>query len=445
MIAAYIPTPAEAGKLADGGLGNAFNGAWQKQVSDAAKRNGGLGNAEDGYLAWSKKGFVRFRNPGMTPEQNRRLAEISLTMGAPVDKMPSRWTLQNGERTWEKKGHDDGINKFIGSYDKQLPEFLNGTKKGITLKDSRRRFVLKMDEKAGLPVSYNYKKKGGLSGFFSKNLKFIQPIINVAGAVLAPFTGGASLAISGIASAASNAIAAGKLGFKNVVNAVGGALAPITGGLSSLAAGVVNGIKDGSLKARNLLASAASAIGGRLGLSGTEQAFANTGANVAGELIDTGRVSAQTVFNGIAPAITGLPGGAATDQLVQNGLGLAAQAIDGGRISATQIGAAISPLIQNLGVDPSTQGLLNGGLNVIAGAIDNGQVSARDIAGVVTPLFQGSANAGLINGAIDLAAGAIDNRRVSATDIINLATPILTELFGTPNNPAEGLPEGVLV
>ena len=63
-----------AGELFKANANNFSVNEWRAVVEQAILSNGGLGNSEDGFLAWSKDGhFVRLRNTNITPEQNQSL------------------------------------------------------------------------------------------------------------------------------------------------------------------------------------------------------------------------------------------------------------------------------------------------------------------------------------------------------------------------------------
>ena len=179
-IAAYVPTPAEAGQLADAGAANLFIPEWQEQIRQASERNGGLGNAEDGYLAWSKKGFVRLRNLGMTPEQNRRLALLSLQLGIAVERLPSR---REGDFAEIQEGGK--IDLFLDDAEAQIEQFISGKSEEVHLRDGKRRYGLKLNSELGLPLSYYYKKRSGLKKLGSKVLGGIAgALLNLSGARL---------------------------------------------------------------------------------------------------------------------------------------------------------------------------------------------------------------------------------------------------------------------
>ncbi len=163
-IAAYVPTPKSAGEIAAAGVANFLSPAWQQEVSAATERNGGLGDSENGFLAWSSLGFVRLRNPLLTPEQNRKLAEISLALGIEVSKLPAR----SDQSSVANENIDRWVNDFIAEYEQELAQFLENPSDRIRIKDGRRYYVLELkDTPTGetVPVSYYYKKSGGIGSF----------------------------------------------------------------------------------------------------------------------------------------------------------------------------------------------------------------------------------------------------------------------------------------
>ena len=153
-IAKYIATGPEAGALAQAGLANAFVPAWQVQVQLALDRNGGSGDATTGFLAWSDLGFVLLKNPGLTAEQNQRFARLSLEMGIPVEKLPSR-TAESVATDIETRQRFDS---FLADYDTQLQNFLQDPTQKLHLRDGRRRYDLYFEPASGLVTSVTYKK-----------------------------------------------------------------------------------------------------------------------------------------------------------------------------------------------------------------------------------------------------------------------------------------------
>jgi len=174
-VAAYVPTPLEAGQLRDVKANNITVGLWIEQIAQAVRRNGGLGNSEDGFLAWSKKGFIRLRNPRLSPEENRRLAAMSLQIGVAVERLPARSTKSASENP----GIEHWIEKLLADYDKKLAQFLENPAEGISLQDGKRRFGLRFNEEIGVATSYYYKKRSGLKRFGRKTLELAGKAIQL--------------------------------------------------------------------------------------------------------------------------------------------------------------------------------------------------------------------------------------------------------------------------
>ncbi len=167
--AGFVPTPEIAGKLSEAGIANMMSPEWGEQVAVAAERNGGLGDSENGFLAWSKDGFIRLRNPKLSPEQNRKLAAISLQTGISVDKLPAR----AAEASFEKDNVNKWVETFIGRHEKELSDFLKNPQDGYSVSDGRRKYKMELNSEVGRVVSYYYKRRGGFAGFVQKNLKGI--------------------------------------------------------------------------------------------------------------------------------------------------------------------------------------------------------------------------------------------------------------------------------
>jgi|GEM_PF-4439454 len=193
-IAAVIGGPPEALELKKAGVGNLLNPEWKAVVSQAVEQNGGLGDSENGFLAFSKEsGFVRLRNPGFTPEQNRRLAEMSLFGGWAIEDLPA----SKGYTTFTNAKENKAIENIIERFDVGIEKFKQDPSKGMTVNDGRRRFVMKLDSESGRVVSYNYKKASGLRGFVQRSMKFLAPVLDIASIALAP-TGIGSIITQGV-------------------------------------------------------------------------------------------------------------------------------------------------------------------------------------------------------------------------------------------------------
>lgn len=169
-IVGGIGTGPEAGQIKKFGLANVFTTEWRALVEDAAARNGGLGNADEGFLAWSDLGFVRLKNTNLSAEQNRKLAEISLLTGNSIDKLPSS-VDESGEKitAW--------ADKIIGRFDEAFTGFLANPADGFKVKDGHRRYEMKVDPQTKLVMSYSYKKHGGFAGFLENNMPSISKFL----------------------------------------------------------------------------------------------------------------------------------------------------------------------------------------------------------------------------------------------------------------------------
>ena len=165
-IAAYVPTGPEAGQLRDAGANNFTVRAWLEQAALAVERNGGLGNSEDGFLAWGRRGFLRLRNPRLSPEQNRRLAAMSLQLGVEIENLPAR----SNESSAENASIEGWVERLLTKYDNALLQFKKDPSRGISLKDGRRRFGLHFHKELQLASSYYYKKRSGFKGIGRKAL-----------------------------------------------------------------------------------------------------------------------------------------------------------------------------------------------------------------------------------------------------------------------------------
>lgn len=288
-VLAALATPPEAAQLAEGGIGNVFNPEWAQLVNDFVQKNGGLGDAQSGYLAYSSEyGFVRLKNPNLTDEQNRRLAEISLTMGMPIEKLPSR----SAESAFDKPNVDAWVNKFIGSFDEKFAAFMQDPTKGFELKDGRRRYKMEFNEEAGRVVSMYYKKAGGLRGFFQKAMKYIAPIADIA-SVAFP---GIGTAIGQAVKFAGAAIARGKLMASDLVGAIGGFLP---------------------------------GIGAAAGMTVTQTMAAGGILNAGARAIDGQKVSFTELASALGPTLFGGATPTATDLLYRGGLEALGRVVDG--------------------------------------------------------------------------------------------------------------------
>lgn len=394
FIAGGIGTPPEAGQLDQGGAANFLNPAWQEQVKLAAERNGGLGNAQDGYLAWSKEfGFVRLKHVGLSAEQNRRLAEISLQAGFPLEDLPSR-TRDNG---FEDPKVFEWVDEFIGHYDSQLQGFLaDPVDDRLEVKSGKRRYVLEFNEKAQGFVSYEYKKHGGLRGFVQDNLKTFGPVLDVLSVVGHAIPGvGTAIALGSSAlKTVASVIATGKLKAQQVVGAITNFILP-------------NGL--------------AGATSTQLGLVGA--------ANVAAEVIDTGRLRPGSIVSAVSPFITGLPGGPSVDVAVRQGLAIAADAAETGKLDAARLFQTLAPVVFGL---ENGDTLLQFG--TVAAQIANGNLRAGDVAQALGPLLGSVTNDPqldrIVREGLALVASGIDRGEIDPFDFVRLAAPVFQQMAG---------------
>lgn len=392
-VTGAVGTPPIVGELAEGGAANFLNPAWMEQIDVAVSRNGGLGNAEQGYLAFSREhGFVRLKNINMTPEQNRRMAEISLRTGWPVEKIPAR----NDKSQYDDPKNGEWPDKFIGRFDEEMADFAqNPVENEIKISDGKKRFVLEFNEKAQGFVSYNYKKASGLKGFAQKAMKYAGPVLDIATIAVN--------VIPGIGQAVSMGLAAASQAIKT--------------GLSWAA--------TGTLKAGQALQAAMSFV--LPGGAATPLQAAGLGAaNVAAEAIDTGKISAGGVVGAFSPLIPGLPGGAVTDRAVRQGLGVVAHGIDTGRLDAGMLAQALAPLATQLPLGSGREQLVG-----LAGALADGRVTGREVAGLLSPLADrvsdDSRHQNLVLQGLGMLAGAIDGGQISAEAALGAILPYVDE------------------
>ncbi|MCC6933993.1 MAG: hypothetical protein IT292_12215 [Deltaproteobacteria bacterium] len=207
-IKAAIGTPPLAGELYMSRTANLFNEAWQGEVASAIEKNGGLGTAEDGYLSFSKIGFVRLKNENLSAEQNRQLAAISLQLGIPIEDLPSRCpdnAATNPDiNTW--------VNEFLDEHNSKFSAFLQNPAAGYSLKDGRHLYHISVNSQTGEITSSHEKLHGGIRGWCAKNMKWLSPTLDAISTVTSFIPGWgkvASVASNGL-KAAGNMIAAGK-------------------------------------------------------------------------------------------------------------------------------------------------------------------------------------------------------------------------------------------
>lgn len=397
-VAGAVGTPPEVGELDDAGAANFLNPAWQEQVRIAVERNGGLGNAQDGYLAFSKMhGFVRLKHVGLSAEQNRRFAAMSLQTGWSVETLPTR----TGDNGFEKPETFAWADEFLGRYDAEMADFIQDPmKNGIAVSSGKRKYHLEFNEKAQGFVSYEYKKHGGIKGFVQKHMKYIGPVLDVVSVV--------GHMIPGV----GTAIALGARAMRTAVN----------------------WIATGALKARDVVATVASYfMPAGLKAATPTQIAAYGAANVAAEAIDTGKVRPSTLASAFTPLIEGLPGGVVADHAVRQGLTVLASGIENGKVSARDVYGALAPLVFDL-----PKGEARDQLAALANQIAGGTLTAEQAQAAVRPLVDsvtGDPTADrLLYGSLGVLAEAIDTGRVDPRSVLAAAAPFvedrLTDLRG---------------
>ena len=300
-IAGYVATPPEAGELKDNNVANAFTSQWQEQVQQAAERNGGLGNAEDGFLAWSSNGFVRLKNESLTAEQNRRLAEISLTTGTKIEDLPSRTT----DDTVDDPKTNEWVDTFIQKHDSAMAQFLADPTQGYSVKDGKHRYEMKLDQESGLVASYHYKKHGGLRGFFESNLKGISKVcgwVSTIGSFIPGWGTVAALAARGV-QALSTVIATGKLKGSGLLSSIASGVASFVPGVGGLASRIAGGIADVWEKGKAGISSLVSSVTGFYGSQVSP--WVQGAINLAGNAVSKGKVTIGDAISSLTTMVRG--------------------------------------------------------------------------------------------------------------------------------------------
>lgn len=399
-IVGAVGTPPRVGELAQGGVGHFLNPEWQKEVGDAVTRNGGLGNSKDGFLAFSSSmGFVRLRHTGLTPEQNRRLAEISLATGWPIERLPCR----NGEPgAINDEKMQKWVDGFIADFDQQMTRFLQDPKQEIKIKDgSRNRYIFKIDQESGVPVSYQYRKAGGLKGWAQKNLKVVGPVLD-------------ALSI--------------------VSTAVG--LAPLAVGLQATKAGLVTAA-TGKLHASSIAGVATAGIGGGLigsSLSATNQALAIGALNAGAQVVDTGKLDATAIAGLVTPFVAGLelPGGVLAENLVKQSIVTLAKEIDGKNLGVMDLWNFVSPVLLGVARPQDAQGAAV----TIAEAIQHGNLTGNQLVGIFERLLASNGADAVtletIRRGLSVFAELVDTGKLDPTALVTALAPALRQRFNPP-------------
>lgn len=166
-----------AGELFKANAANFSMNEWRAVVEQAILANGGLGNSEDGFLAWSKDGhFVRLRNTNLTPEQNQKLASMSLEFGWPVEDLPS----SKDENIIGNETKIQELDTKIAQYQEKIEAFRQDPNQDFTLKYGKQRFHVAYDAQTGVFASRSYKLRSGIKGWFDKCAKKISTGLGIA-------------------------------------------------------------------------------------------------------------------------------------------------------------------------------------------------------------------------------------------------------------------------
>jgi hypothetical protein len=384
MIAATISTTPMAKELAAKGVANALVPAWQAEVKQAATKNGGLGSSEHGFLAWGKDGFVRYRNVGLTPEQNRQIAEMSLSMGVAVEDIVAN---NHKETSFGNASVNKSVDAFIGKFHTEFAAFVQNPKDGVAFREGKHNYTLSIDQESGIPVSSYFQKARGFKGWVQRSMDVIAPVVSTLGLVLAPFTAG----LSTIASAAINygvrAYAYGKETLKDWKGAVGEALGGVTGGLSNVVAGLAENGVDWKNIGRAALQYGAQWVGGS-SLSATTKAVATTAATVADDYIQDGKIDARTAAMALAQNLPAMSDNKTIDTSIRNAIVMGGEAIQTGTLSGQALAGAIQPLIQQALPEKYQDLAKPEQLMQLGAMIDKGEISSYDLWVMLEPVLQ---------------------------------------------------------
>ncbi len=446
-IAHIINTPPIVSEIDRAGIANTLNPEWQAAVMEAATLNGGLGNSQDGFLAYSaESGFVRLRNPGLTPEQNRRLAEMSLTMGVSIDVLPS-WTENIA---YQDHDTNKSVTDVISRFDNELAQFKADPKaNGMCVSNGRRKVRLEYNEEAGRFVSYDFKRSGGFRGVAQRHLGDIGPVLDALAVVVN--------VVPGIGQAASIAIATGS---------------------QALKAGMTYAV-TGDLSAQQIASVALSAIpgGGAMGLTATQMTAAKGLVNAAAQYSDTGSFDASSLIQSLAPsvfkgipaledldpdsvsALSGILAGAADGKfdskdilniarLVDSELGITDTLKDEARDlfgsffgdEAGGIGSITGGLVQFENGEIDVDDLFLEAAKVVGHAVVNGEVRARDIAGLLGPVLweqlepKGVGNEKAFTNRLRSIGGMVDAGQFGMDDLAMALAPLLVISMSNSNS-----------
>ena len=166
-----------AGELFKAHAANFSVNEWRAVVEQAIIANGGLGNSEDGFLAWSKDGhFVRLQNTNLTPEQNQKLASMSLEFGWAVEDLPS----SKSENILGDETKIQELDARIAHYEEKIDAFRQDPNQDFTLKYGKHRYTVSYDPQTGMFASRAYKLRSGFKGWFDKCARGISKGLGIA-------------------------------------------------------------------------------------------------------------------------------------------------------------------------------------------------------------------------------------------------------------------------
>lgn len=195
-LMANIPTPMLAEDLRKMGGNNVFNPEWQKLVGEMVEKAGGPGDAEKGYVAWSKHGgFINFKNSTIPDELNKKYAEISLLSGIPIED------LKINNQYSEK--HYAGKAEFADKFMTQFQNFVQNPQAGFAVDGGGVMYRIAQHQESGLPYFFKHKKQSWLGKTFGKMMKWLGPVLSVLNYI--PGVNAFSGAISAILNVANSA------------------------------------------------------------------------------------------------------------------------------------------------------------------------------------------------------------------------------------------------
>ena len=167
-----IPTPMLAEDLRRMGGNNVFNQEWQKLVAEMVEKAGGAGDAEKGYVAWSKHGgFIHFKNQTIPDELNKKYAEISLLSGVAIEDLK----INNQYSEKHYAGKAEFADKFMTSFQ----NFVQNPQAGFAVDGGGVMYRIAQHQESGLPYFFKHKKQSWLGKTFGKMMKWLGPVLSV--------------------------------------------------------------------------------------------------------------------------------------------------------------------------------------------------------------------------------------------------------------------------